>query len=118
MESKTLLSGIVGFILGGLLVSIAAVATMPQSSTTTSLAGKKGDEFDQAFVSTMISHHQGAIEMAKLSQDSAKHAEIKQLSQSIISTQQKEVDQLKSWQQQWGYKPTNDSSESHMDMSH
>ena len=117
MENKTLLGGIVGFILGGLLVSIVAVVNMqPQSSM--SLEGKNGDEFDKAFVVTMIAHHQGAIEMAKLAQDNAKHAEIKQLSQGIISTQQKEVDQLKLWQQQWGYKPTNDSSESHMDMSH
>ena len=114
MESKTLLSGIVGFIAGGFLVSVLAVMTMGPSSHMT-IEGKSGDEFDQAFISTMIEHHEGAVEMAKQAQQHAKHNELKSLSSAIITAQQKEIDQLKLWQKQWGYSSTSDADD---DMSH
>lgn len=110
METKPLLYGIIGFLIGGLLVSVAATTfDKPKTSETgmtdmvSSLEGKQGDDFDAAFISGMIEHHQDAIDMAKLSEKQAKHAEIKALSQDIISAQQKEIDDMKRWQQQWGY---------------
>ncbi len=33
----------------------------------------------------------------------AKHPELKKMGQDIIASQQKEIDQMKSWQKQWGY---------------
>lgn len=114
MENKTLLGGIIGFILGGLLVSIVAVVNMQPAQSSMSLDGKTGDEFDKAFVVTMIAHHQGAIDMAKLAEKNAKHTEIKELSRVIITTQQEEVDQLKLWQSEWGYETVETSQDSHM----
>ena len=83
METKPLLYGLIGFFIGGLIVSLAATtldksATMPasdmsMSQMTGSLQGKQGDDFDQAFISAMIEHHQGAVDMAKLSASNAKH---------------------------------------------
>ena len=65
------------------------------------LSGKTGDEFDKAFLSEMIEHHEGAIEMAKAAQQNAKHQEIKDLANAIISAQTSEINQMKAWQQAW-----------------
>ena len=92
---------------------------MSMSDMTTSLKSKTGDEFDKVFVSEMIVHHQGAIDMAKLAQQNAKHDEIKNLANDILTAQSKEIDMMQTWQTQWGYKTT-PSMESHnmMDMGH
>lgn len=68
-----------------------------------SLKGKNADEFDKAFLSEMIIHHQGAIDMAELAKVNAKHEEIKRLSDEIITAQTKEIEMMKQWQKQWGY---------------
>lgn len=65
------------------------------------LAGKKGDSFDEAFIDEMIVHHQGAIDMAKLALTNAKHKEIKDLAQAIISAQTTEIDQMSAWKDSW-----------------
>jgi uncharacterized protein (DUF305 family) len=51
----------------------------------------------------MTEHHQGAINMAKKSPKNAKHDEIKKLSSEIITAQEKEIEQMKQWQNEWGY---------------
>lgn len=68
-----------------------------------SMMNKSSDEFDKAFLSAMITHHDGAIEMAKQAKINAKHQEIKAMAQDIIDTQTKEINQMKMWQTQWGY---------------
>lgn len=65
------------------------------------LLNKNGDEFDQAFISEMIEHHQGAVGMANAALSSAQHQEIKDLAKSIIEAQTKEIDQMRAWQQAW-----------------
>jgi uncharacterized protein (DUF305 family) len=65
------------------------------------LQGKTGDAFDQEFLSEMIVHHQGAIDMADLALTSAKHQEIKDLANNIIKAQTSEIEQMKSWQKTW-----------------
>jgi uncharacterized protein (DUF305 family) len=65
------------------------------------LAGKKGDDFDKAFLSEMIVHHQGAVDMAKAALTDAKHDEIKQMAQAIITAQTREIAQMQDWQQSW-----------------
>jgi len=114
MDTKSLAFGIVGFLIGGLVVSIAATQlktadTMNDSHITMSqmsddLKNKTGDDFDKAFISSMIDHHQGAIDMANLAEKSAKHEEIKAMSRDIISAQSEERDMMKNWQVQWGYR--------------
>ena len=118
MINKPLLTGIIGFILGGLLVSIVATTqTVPTSNSTmthdmddmtmanmtTSLTNKTGDSYDKAFTQEMIEHHEGAVAMAKLSASRAKHEEIKKLSEDIIAAQDKEIAEMKQWQASWGY---------------
>jgi uncharacterized protein (DUF305 family) len=65
------------------------------------LAGKSGDEFDKAFLSEMIMHHEGAVDMAEAALQSAEHEEIKNMARAIIAAQTSEIDQMKSWQQAW-----------------
>jgi uncharacterized protein (DUF305 family) len=67
------------------------------------LRNKSGDEFDKAFIEMMIVHHQGAIDMAELIPARAKHDEIKQLGEAIISAQTKEIQDMQQWQKDWGY---------------
>lgn len=117
METKPLLFGLIGFFIGGLLVSVAATTLnkpdaapetgMSMSQMTESLEGKQGDEFDEAFISGMIEHHQGAIDMARLAETSAKHDEIKQLSRGIVSAQKAEIQKMTQWQVEWNYAPSN-----------
>ncbi|MEO5646679.1 MAG: DUF305 domain-containing protein [Candidatus Paceibacterota bacterium] len=75
--------------------------TSMMSSMNADLQGKTGDTFDQAFLSEMIVHHQGAIDMAKLAQTNAKHQEIKDLAGNIITAQTKEIAEMKAWQKSW-----------------
>jgi uncharacterized protein (DUF305 family) len=59
-----------------------------------------GKYSDEAFIDAMVPHHQGAIEMAEVALQNAKHQEIKQLSRNIISSQQAEIEELKAIKQQ------------------
>jgi uncharacterized protein (DUF305 family) len=130
METKPLLYGLIGFFLGGLLVSIAAttfdkpserlaVNDSHQSTSTSmedmtaSLRDKTGDDYDKAFISYMIEHHQSAVDMAKSSANNAKHNEIKQLSNDIITAQQKEIQEMEHWQADWGYAASMNNRDTH-----
>ena len=88
---------------------------MSMNDMSDELNGLKGDDFDENFLSMMIAHHQGAIDMAKLAQANAKHQEIKDLADDVLSAQSKEIDQMQTWQGDWGYK---DVPKSHDMMSH
>jgi len=77
--------------------------SMSMQDMMTGLQGKTGDDFDKTFISEMIMHHQGAIDMAKLAQQDAKHDEIKSLANNIIAAQTKEIMGMQGWQKAWGY---------------
>jgi uncharacterized protein (DUF305 family) len=85
---------------------------MSMGQMMTGLQGKTGDDFDKTFLSEMIMHHQGAIDMANLAKTNAKHQEVKNMANDIITAQTKEIDQMKTWQSQWGYSTSNDNSHS------
>jgi len=116
METKPLLFGIIGFLLGGLLVSVAATTfdkpadDMSMDDMVKRLEDKEGDKFDEQFITDMVVHHQAAVDMAKLAKDNAKHQEIKALSQDIITAQEKEIREMKRWQNEWGYQDTDSMS--------
>jgi len=73
------------------------------SMMSSSLKGLKGDEFDKKFISEMITHHEGAVDMAELALTNAKHQEVKTMAQNIISAQTKEIDEMQTWQKNWNY---------------
>ena len=120
MDTKVLLTGIISFIAGGLLVSIAASTFNKPSDTgmntganamVENLKDKQGDAFDKAFLSGMIVHHQDAVDMARMAEKQAKHEEVKSLSRAIISAQNKEISDMQQWQVNWNYDTNADSME-------
>lgn len=140
MDTKTILTGLGGLIIGGLIVSVAATSNMfgmmgfngnygPMSGRdytsgdmtmqqmASSLRNKTGDDFDRAFLADMTAHHEGAVAMAKLAATNAKHDEVKKLSRDIIAAQEREIDMMSKWQKDWGY-GTNTSSHDGMMMEH
>ena len=65
------------------------------------LSGKTGDDFDKAFLSEMIVHHQGAVSMAQEVLKTSARPELKAMAEAIISAQTKEIEQMKAWQTSW-----------------
>ncbi len=71
------------------------------SGMMTGLQGKTGDDFDQAFLSEMIVHHQGAVAMAEEVLKTSKRPELLKLANDIISAQNKEIDMMGAWNKTW-----------------
>lgn len=78
-------------------------SSMSMEDMMTGLKGKTGDDFDKAFISEMIMHHQGAIDMAQEAKINAKHEELKKMAENIITAQTSEIDQMRKWQKNWNY---------------
>jgi uncharacterized protein (DUF305 family) len=68
---------------------------MVDEATMTKLESLNGSEFDTLWLESMISHHQGAIEMAKAETANGENVDAKRLAQTIIDTQQAEIGQMK-----------------------
>ncbi len=60
---------------------------------------RNGEYSDERFIDMMVPHHQMAIEQAKVAQQKVQHPQLKQLADNIISSQQKEIKELKSIKQ-------------------
>jgi uncharacterized protein (DUF305 family) len=63
---------------------------------------------DVTFTQNMIPHHQQAIEMAKLVDTHTDRPELRQLADSIVSSQSQDITQMEGWLRSWG-KPTTPS---------
>ena len=71
------------------------------SMSTSTLSTKRDDDFDKAFISEMIVHHEGAVALANLAKQYAKHDEIKKMADDIISAQTREIDVMRQWNKDW-----------------
>jgi uncharacterized protein (DUF305 family) len=65
------------------------------------LQGKTGDAFDKEFITEMVVHHQGAVDMAQAALTNGQHQEIKTLANAIITAQNKEIAEMKAWYKAW-----------------
>jgi uncharacterized protein (DUF305 family) len=72
-----------------------------QSMMMSTDLGASDAEFDLRFINAMIPHHEGALTMAQDVLSKSKRPEMKQLAQDILTSQQKEIDQMKQWRQAW-----------------
>lgn len=63
--------------------------------------GAADAEFDLRFINAMIPHHEGALVMAEDALKKSTHADIKKQSQEILTSQKKEIEQMKQWRQAW-----------------
>lgn len=120
MKNQAMIYGIVGLVIGVLLTgfvmsnqnkqapfqsnstvsheSSQSNSEMSMQDMMDSLKGKTGEDFDKAFISSMIEHHIGAINMAKEAQMNAGRDEVKNLANDIISAQEKEIQMMRQWQ--------------------
>jgi len=67
---------------------------MASAEEMAALKGAQDAEFERMFLTMMIEHHKGAIEMAQAELDNGQNAEAKQLAQDIIDTQQQEIERM------------------------
>jgi uncharacterized protein (DUF305 family) len=67
----------------------------------TALEKLSGKKFDVAWLSQMIAHHQGALEMAQQCVKSCKEADVKKAAKIIIAAQSKEIAQMTNWLKSW-----------------
>ncbi len=82
----------------------ASPAGGPAAQTQSDLDHLKslsGKEFEVEWMSMMIEHHQGAIDMSKLAATRAMHQEVKDVAQNIINAQTTEITEMTRWLQQW-----------------
>lgn len=56
---------------------------------------------DQHFIVQMIPHHEGAIDMARIALERSKRPEMLSLARAIIEAQQKEIDDMRGWYEEW-----------------
>lgn len=68
---------------------------------TAASSQKAAQDADRAFIDLMVPHHQMGIEMANEAIAKAQHKEIKAFAQKMKDDQTKDINQLKSWRQQW-----------------
>lgn len=63
--------------------------------------GSADDEFDLRFLNAMIPHHEGALVMAERVLENSDRPELQELAQTILTSQQQEIEQMQQWQQEW-----------------
>ncbi len=101
-------------------------ASDTQTASQSTAAPAKAASYDLQFIDTMSKHHLAAIEMARVAQSKVQLPELKALTKRIPPDQQKEIDQMKAWRDQWypGAPPAENmnmpgmSASMNMDMSH
>ncbi|MES2464795.1 MAG: DUF305 domain-containing protein [Armatimonadota bacterium] len=66
-----------------------------------SLQKLSGKDFDIAFLSQMIAHHEAAVVMAEQALKNAKNAKTQQDARQVVTAQTREIKQMTDWLQQW-----------------
>lgn len=67
---------------------------MMSDAQMTQLGAASGAGFDRMFLTMMIEHHKGAVTMAKTELDKGKYPPAKELAQTIIDAQEKEITEM------------------------
>ena len=102
-----------GMDMGGGDSEAEATSTMAMDMSTPMASGTAGmnmdmggspeaaGETDLIFIDSMIEHHNSAIMMAEIALEQSEREEIQQLSEEIISAQEGEIEQLRTWRDEW-----------------
>jgi uncharacterized protein (DUF305 family) len=69
---------------------------MGSKGMTRQMVMENGNYSDERFIDAMVPHLQVAVEMARVALENAEHQEIRNLAENIVSTQQAEIENLKS----------------------
>jgi uncharacterized protein (DUF305 family) len=57
--------------------------------------------FDREFIDMMITHHRGAIRMARAERTRGKDPQLRKIAKAIIAAQSEEIRQMNAWRKQW-----------------
>ena len=57
--------------------------------------------YDQRFIDEMVMHHQGAIMSSRMMIGDSQRPELRDLARRIQEGQQRQIDQMQAWRQQW-----------------
>lgn len=95
--------------LGGKAVSDPGAGGMPgggmMAQSMQMMAGMMpdltGPDADRTLIREMIPHHQLAVAMATVAWQQAEHPEIKQVTETIVKTQNEEIEQMARWYRAW-----------------
>ena len=112
MKQEAAVYGIVGALIGGAIVWFVANSAVNTSNVgIMRMMGMRGpvqqgqmqnaEVIDAHFIEQMIPHHEDAITMAKLAQQKAQTTEVQQLAEDIITSQGREIEQMKTWYKAW-----------------
>jgi uncharacterized protein (DUF305 family) len=74
--------------------SAHGMSGMMGDADMTKLRSMSGKAFDREFLTMMLAHHQGAIDMAKTEQNDGRYTAAKQLAANIIRTQTEEISRM------------------------
>ncbi len=112
-QNNKILYGIGGIVIGIILVSVFTPMMRyggfgmmnwrngPVTDQRVISNNRVAGTIDRHFIEQMIPHHDGAIAMANLALQKAKHPEIKTLATAIIAAQTAEIQDMNGWYQDW-----------------
>src|SRR3989304_5404766 len=99
MTKETIISGVVGLILG-ILIALVFISATPWGGRMIYRNQIMG-QIDAHFIEQMIPHHEMGVMMAQMLSRSTSRSEMKQLAENIISAQTKEINQMRKWYRAW-----------------
>jgi uncharacterized protein (DUF305 family) len=107
MKKLFLTLGFIGT-LGTAALTVPVIAQMNMGSmgamgdsSTRALAKLNGKTYDIAWMSQMIEHHRGAVQMSQMCLKSCVDKDVKAAAQKIINAQDKEIKLMNTWLQTW-----------------
>src|SRR5690606_23166284 len=74
---------------------------MHGAAGTTELGGLAGEEFEVAFMSMMVAHHQGAVAMADWVLERGDEPEVLSAARAIQAAQGPEIERMTAWLREW-----------------
>ncbi len=103
MNKKFLVYSLVGLLSSGAIAGCDLVNNQQGQSFPASGNPQqpRSVQVDQHFIEMMIPHHQDAIDMADLALSRAKRPEVKQLAEAIKKDQTREIQEMRTWYEQW-----------------
>jgi uncharacterized protein (DUF305 family) len=96
MKKALVISGIVCIIVGVAVLVLLSVLWFSGPD-----AGFAAGDMDRHFMEQMIPHHEDAVAMSELALTRAEHPELKQLAETIIRDQTREIEQMRTWYISW-----------------
>ena len=101
----------------GLLALALAAAVVLRAFASDPTPEPTATQIDSYFLMEMIPHHRAGVAMAQLAVQKATHQELKDMTQSIIDNQNREIDEMTRWLHDWyGMEPPTGTSMPMSDM--